>query len=112
MEAKTIDPTEFRDAQRNQWDKSATGWKKWVDEMTATTQPVSDRLVELAGVGPGSRVLDVAAGYGEPALTAARKAGPDGHGGAPDIPAERGALRRAAAAPRRPPPPPASESPA
>jgi ubiquinone/menaquinone biosynthesis C-methylase UbiE len=27
---------------------------------------VSERLVELAGVEPGSRVLDVAAGYGEP----------------------------------------------
>src|SRR6266581_2844905 len=58
MEAKTIDPTEFRDAQRNQWNKAATGWKKWVDEMTATTQPVSDRLVELAGISPGSRALD------------------------------------------------------
>ena len=79
MEGKTIDPTEFRGAQRNQWNKAATGWKKWVDEMTATTQPVSDRLVELADISPGSRVLDVAAGYGEPALTAARKAGPDGH---------------------------------
>jgi hypothetical protein len=29
-------------------------------------------LVELAGVELGSRVLDVAAGYGEPSLTAAR----------------------------------------
>src|SRR3954454_1345246 len=85
MEAKTIVPTEFRDAQRNQWNQAATGWKKWVDEMTATTQPVSDRLVELAGVAPGSRVLDVACGYGEPALTAARKAGPDGHVTATDI---------------------------
>ena len=47
--------------------------------VAATTQPVSDRLGELAGISPGSRVLDVAAGYGEPALTAARKAGPDGH---------------------------------
>src|SRR2546426_2819785 len=98
MEAKTLAPTEFRHAQRNQWNKAATGWKKWVDEMTATTQPVSDRLVELAGIGPGSRVLDVAAGYGEPALTAARQAGPDGHGVATDISAEMLALRRQPAA--------------
>lgn len=34
---------------------------------------------ENSGVWQGcSRVLDVAAGYGEPALTAARKAGPEG----------------------------------
>src|SRR3954454_10125002 len=98
MEAKTIDPTAFRDAQRNQWNQAATGWKKWVDEMTATTQPVSDRLVELAGIGPGSRVLDVAAGYGEPALTAARKAGPDGHVVGTDISAEMLAFGRERAA--------------
>src|SRR6266576_7165808 len=98
MEGKTIDPTEFRHAQRDQWNKAATGWKKWVDEMTATTQPVSDRLVELAGIGPGSRVLDVAAGYGEPALTAARKAGPDGHVVATDISAEMLAYGRERAA--------------
>src|SRR5438094_2844185 len=98
MEAKTIDPTEFRHAQRDQWNKAATGWKKWVDEMTATTQPVSDRLVELAGIGPGSRVLDVAAGYGEPALTAARKAGPDGHVVATHISAEMLAFGRERAA--------------
>src|SRR6478672_1655560 len=98
MEAKTSDPAEFRDGQRNQWNKSATGWKKRVDEMTATTQPVSDRLVELAGIGPGSRVLDVAAGYGEPALTAARRAGPEGRVVATDISAEMLAFGRERAA--------------
>src|SRR4051794_41955285 len=97
MEAKTIVPTEFRHAQRNQWNKSATGWKKWVDEMTATTQPVSDRLVELAGIGPGSRVLDVAAGYRETPPTAGRKAGPDGHVLATGIPPRMPPFR-----PRRP----------
>jgi SAM-dependent methyltransferase len=44
--------------------------------------------VELADVRAGSRVLDVAAGYGEPALTAARKAGPAGRVVATDISAE------------------------
>jgi SAM-dependent methyltransferase len=46
---------------------------------------VSERLVQLAGVEPGSRVLDVAAGYGEPSLTAARAAGPKGGVVASDI---------------------------
>ena len=30
---------------------------------------ISERLIELAGVEPGSRVSDVAAGHGEPSLT-------------------------------------------
>jgi SAM-dependent methyltransferase len=35
-------------------------------------------MVELAAIGPGSRVLDVASGMGEPAVAAARRAGPSG----------------------------------
>src|SRR3954470_14627376 len=98
MAEKTINATDFRDAQRNQWNKAATGWKKWVDKTTATHQPVSDRLVELALVGAGYRVLDVAAGYGEPALTAARKVGPGGHVIATDIAPEMLAFGRERAA--------------
>jgi SAM-dependent methyltransferase len=45
-------------------------------------------------VEPGSRVLDVAAGYGEPALTAAHKAGPNGRVVATDISAEMLAFGR------------------
>jgi enediyne biosynthesis protein CalE5 len=35
--------------------------------------------VELARIAPGARVLDVATGSGEPAITAARRAAPNGH---------------------------------
>ncbi len=45
-------------------------------------------MVELAGVTAGSRVVDVAAGYGEPSLSAARVAGPSGKVVATDISAE------------------------
>jgi ubiquinone/menaquinone biosynthesis C-methylase UbiE len=41
-------------------------------------QVVSDKLIELAGVRQGSKVLDVATGIGEPAVTAARIVGPSG----------------------------------
>lgn len=63
----------------------AAGWKKWFHITEATAQPVSDRMVALAGIAPGSRVLDIATGLGEPALTAARAAGPAGHVLATDI---------------------------
>jgi SAM-dependent methyltransferase len=88
MESEAIDPAGFREGQHKQWDSAAVGWKEWSEFTDNAAGHVSERLVELAGVQPGSRVLDVAAGYGEPALTAARKAGARGSVVATDISAE------------------------
>jgi SAM-dependent methyltransferase len=88
MEGKTLDAVEFRDGQKQQWDSAATGWRKWSELIDRSAGAISERLVELAGVEPGSRVLDVAAGYGEPSLTAAKAAGPEGSVVASDISAE------------------------
>ena len=94
----TVDPTEFRAGQRTQWNTAASGWRKWNELIDDGTSAISDRLVELSGVRSGSRVLDVAAGYGEPSLTAARKAGPEGTVVATDISAEMLAYGRERAA--------------
>jgi len=72
------DPKQLKDEQRRDWDAAAAGWKKWWPLFERSAQHVSDRLVELAGVGIGARVLDIATGNGEPALTAARRVGPGG----------------------------------
>jgi enediyne biosynthesis protein CalE5 len=88
VEGTSIDAVEFRDGQRQQWNSAATGWRKWSELIDGAASGISERLVELAGVEPGSRVLDVAAGYGEPSLTAARAAGPEGSVVASDISAE------------------------
>ncbi len=98
MESKAIDPVDFREAKHKHWDAAAVGWKEWGEVNDSADGRISERLVELAGVGSGSRVLDVAAGYGEPALTAARKAGPEGRVVATDISAEMLAFGRERAA--------------
>jgi len=98
MESEAIDPVDFREAQHKQWDSAAVGWKEWSEFNDRAYGHISERLVELADVQPGSRVLDVAAGYGEPALTAARKAGPEGRVVATDISAEMLAFGRQRAA--------------
>jgi len=72
------DPAEFKAAQREMWSSVAPGWKKWWRVFESGAQPLNERLVELARVAKGSNVLDVATGIGEPALTAARRAGPEG----------------------------------
>lgn len=88
MAPEPIDPADFRRAQHRNWDSAAVGWNEWSEFNDRADSHISERLVELAGVQSGSRVLDVAAGYGEPALTAARKAGPGGQVVATDISAE------------------------
>jgi SAM-dependent methyltransferase len=98
MESKGIDPVDFREAQHMHWDSAAVGWKEWSSFNDRADGHISQRLVELAGVQSGSRVLDVAAGYGEPALTAARKAGPEGRILATDISAQMLAFGRERAA--------------
>lgn len=98
MESKIIDAVEFREGQRHQWNSAATGWRRWSDLIDEAASGISERLVEMAGVEPGSRVLDVAAGYGEPALTAARAAGAEGSVLATDISVEMIAFGRERAA--------------
>lgn len=80
-----FDPAAFKDAQRSDWQAAAPGWRKWYDVLEAGGEIVSRTLIEHAGIGPGDDVLDVATGYGEPALTAARVVGPSGSVLATDI---------------------------
>ncbi|MEM9682076.1 MAG: methyltransferase domain-containing protein [Pseudomonadota bacterium] len=70
----------------NRYDSArAAGWMKWFHITETSAQPVSDLMVERAKIGPGARVVDVATGLGEPALTAAKAVGPTGHVLATDL---------------------------
>ena len=79
MTTQPYDPARFKDAQRQEWDSVAAGWEKWWELIEGGAQRVSDRLLELADVQSGHRVLDVATGIGEPAVTAAHRVGATGH---------------------------------
>jgi SAM-dependent methyltransferase len=77
----TFDPARYKANIRTEWRDAAPGWRAWLDVLEAADagRAVSRTLVQLAGIGPGDAVLDVAAGYGEPGLTAARAVVPGGH---------------------------------
>jgi ubiquinone/menaquinone biosynthesis C-methylase UbiE len=81
----SFDPEQFKQAQRQAWGRTAGGMKTWWPVLEEGYQKLSDKLVELAGVRPGSKVLDVATGIGEPAVTAARRVEPNGKVLATDI---------------------------
>ena len=83
--APEIDAGEFRAGQRRDWNTASKGWRDWHELIDTATHGVSERMVEMATIENGDRVLDVAAGYGEPSLTAARVVGPEGRVVATDI---------------------------
>ena len=76
MSKQPFDPAEFKAGQRQEWGAAAEGWRRQWGTIERFSQPVSDRLVEMTQIQPGHRVLDVATGIGEPAVTAARAVGP------------------------------------
>ena len=78
MSDAPIDFDRVRREQREFWNNAAPGWKQMWTALDHAAQHVSDRLVELARIKPGDRVLDIATGSGEPGLTAARKVGANG----------------------------------
>ena len=66
----------------------ANGWEKEWKTFENGVQQVSDRLIELAGIRPRYRLLDIATSTGEPAISAAKIVGKDGHVTATDISTE------------------------
>jgi enediyne biosynthesis protein CalE5 len=78
MSEQPADSERVRREQREFWNNAAPGWKQLFVGLDRAAQHVSDRLVELAGIREGNRVLDIATGSGEPGVTAARKVGPRG----------------------------------
>jgi len=80
-----FNPDQFKAQQRQMWDNVAKGWQAWWETFENGAQKVSDKLVELAEIKPGDRVLDIATGIGEPAVTAARRVKPNGRVVATDI---------------------------
>lgn len=83
-----FNPDEFKINQRRSWDSVASGWQKWWKTIEIGAHKVSDRLVELAEIRAGQRVLDIATGIGEPAITAGKIVGKKGHVTATDISTE------------------------
>src|SRR4051812_22566965 len=62
--------------------------EKWKAKSAAMGQPVTDALVEYAHAAAGMRVLDLASGTGEPAISLAGRVGPQGHVTALDLSAD------------------------
>jgi SAM-dependent methyltransferase len=75
----TLSPDHVRDEQRQEWGAAAPGWTQRREEVSGPSRPITDRLISLAGIRAGQRVLDLACGVGDPAFAVAELVGPDGY---------------------------------
>ena len=69
---------ELRAAQREHWSRAAPGWTRRRAEVQVFAQPASDWILDAAGLAPGQRLLELAAGAGETGLLAAQRVLPGG----------------------------------
>lgn len=74
-----------KSALRTTWESAAPGWAKWEQQFSAGLKEVTDTLIDIAGVGPGMRVLDLACGAGSQSIQVAKRVGPSGSIVASDI---------------------------
>ena len=85
MASSTFDSNQFKMDQREGWNSVAEGWKVWWQPIEKGAQKLSQRLIELAEIKSGQRVLDVATGIGEPSMSVAKVVGTSGYVLATDI---------------------------
>src|ERR1700694_5041551 len=83
--AAQFDAAAYKRGTRQQWQNAASAWHRWGPQLETWLGPAPELMLDLAQIGPGSHVLDVAAGAGGQTLAAARRAGPHGAVLATDI---------------------------
>lgn len=66
-------------------EKTVAAWRKWHAHIARFTRGATEAILEAAQIRPGMRVLDLASGVGDPALSIAAAVGPTGHVTATDI---------------------------
>src|SRR5882724_2463292 len=85
MSTVTFDPARYKNTTRAQWEAAAEAWDRWDPTLSDWLGAATERMLDLAGVGPGATVLDVAAGAGGQSLAAAQRVGSTGRVLATDI---------------------------
>lgn len=81
----SFDAAKYKLAQRERWNADGAAWRRWNPTLDRWYGEVTGQMLDLARIQPGQRILDVAAGAGEPAVSAAARVGPGGYVLATDI---------------------------
>jgi ubiquinone/menaquinone biosynthesis C-methylase UbiE len=80
------------------WQSSSPAWEQWADNLQAMADKFNQPLLNAVNIQTGDKVLDLASGAGEPALSVAQRVGESGLVIASDVvPAMLQAVKRRAA---------------
>ncbi|WP_197427313.1 class I SAM-dependent methyltransferase [Bradyrhizobium retamae] len=60
---------------RKTWEAAAPGWAKWEHAFSAGLFDATEVLIDMAGIKPGMRVLDLACGAGSQTIQVAKRIG-------------------------------------
>jgi ubiquinone/menaquinone biosynthesis C-methylase UbiE len=85
MTTAQFDPIKYKQTTREQWQTASEAWHRWGPTIEKWLGPVTEDMLNMAGIKSGDRVLDVAAGAGGQSLAAARRVGAGGYVLATDI---------------------------
>src|SRR5919205_605387 len=83
--SQVFDPVKYKETTKEQWQAAAEPWHRWGPTLEEWLGQATEVMLDMAEVGPGSRVLDVAAGAGGQTIAAAKRVGPAGYVLATDI---------------------------
>jgi len=81
----SFDSKRYKQSQKEQWNQDAAAWHRWGTTLQNWFGEVTELMLDRANLASSSRVLDIATGAGEPALSAAARLGPEGYVLATDL---------------------------
>ncbi|ADU68842.1 class I SAM-dependent methyltransferase [Pantoea sp. At-9b] len=96
----SFDAEQYKQTQREQWNKDGAAWHYWHATLERWYGELTRQILDSAFIQPRQHVLDIAAGAGEPAFSAAERVGLEGYVLATDISDGIIALARQAASDR------------
>jgi ubiquinone/menaquinone biosynthesis C-methylase UbiE len=78
-------PGQIDETDRERWATRAARWRAAATTRTSSWQAATDLIIAALDIRPGMRILDVASGPGEPAISLAAAVAPDGKVTATDL---------------------------
>ena len=73
MANPSFDAAAYKETTRAQWQDAAGAWHSWDPVFDRWLGPATELMLDLAGVGAATRVIDIAAGSGGQSIAAARR---------------------------------------